>query len=61
MSMIDYGALLKVDNIFVNKNKDLFMKCSDTGYMCEYAKESLRLIYIEKEKMNTKEENGTKK
>lgn len=30
-------------------------------YMCEYAKESLRLIYIEKEKMNTKEENGTKK
>lgn len=30
-------------------------------YMCEYAKESLRLLYIEKEKMNTKEENGTKK
>ena len=30
-------------------------------YMCEYAKESLRLIYLEKEKMNTKEENGTKK
>ena len=30
-------------------------------YICEYAKESLRLLYIEKEKMNTKEENGTKK
>lgn len=30
-------------------------------YMCEYAKESLRLIYIEKEKMNKMEENGTKK
>ncbi len=32
MAMIDYGAILKVDGKFVNKNKGLFMKTSDTGY-----------------------------
>lgn len=30
-------------------------------YMCEYAKELLRLLYIEREKIKLKEENGTKK
>lgn len=26
MAMLDYGAILKVDGEFVNKNEDLFMK-----------------------------------
>lgn len=37
MSAIDYGALLKVNDKFINKNKDLFMNCSDTGYICNEA------------------------
>lgn len=32
MAVIDYGALLRVDGKFINKNKDLFMETSDTGY-----------------------------
>ncbi len=32
MAMIDYGAILRVDGKFVNKNKGLFMEVSDTGY-----------------------------
>ena len=37
MSFIDWGAILRVDGKFINKNKDLFMNCSDTGYICEKA------------------------
>ena len=37
MAFIDYGALLKVDDKFVNKNTDLFMECSNTGYKLEKA------------------------
>ena len=37
MAMIDYGALLRVDGKFINKNQDLFMKASDTDYVCEKA------------------------
>lgn len=37
MAMIDYGALLRVDGKFINKNQDLFMEASDTGYVCEKA------------------------
>lgn len=37
MAMIDYGALLRVDGKFINKNKDMFMESSDTGYVCETA------------------------
>lgn len=37
MSVIDNGALLKVNGKFINKNTDLFMDCSDTGYICEKA------------------------
>lgn len=37
MSLIDYGALLKVNGKFINKNDDLFMYCSDTGYVCDKA------------------------
>ena len=37
MAFIDYGALLKVNGKFINKNDDLFMETSDTGYMCEDA------------------------
>lgn len=37
MSAIDYGALLKVNGNFINKNQNLFMECSDTGYICEEA------------------------
>lgn len=37
MAAIDYGALLRVDGKLINKNMDLFMDCSDTGYICEYA------------------------
>ena len=35
MALIDYGALLKVNGKFINKNSDLFMSCSDTGYVCK--------------------------
>lgn len=34
MAMIDYGALLRVDGNFLNKNQGLFMESSDTGYKC---------------------------
>lgn len=37
MSMIDYGALLRVNGKFINKNCGLFMHCSDTGYICDKA------------------------
>ena len=32
---MDYGAILRVDGKFINKNKDLFMNCSDMGYVCK--------------------------
>ena len=37
MAFIDWGALLKVNGKFINKDADLFMDCSDTGYVCEKA------------------------
>ena len=37
MAMLDYGALLRVDGKFINKNQNLFMKTSDTGYVCKRA------------------------
>ena len=37
IAFIDYGALLKVNGKFINKNGDLFMDCSDTGYICDKA------------------------
>lgn len=43
MAAIDYGALLRVKNknennwTFINRDSDLFMKASDTGYVCEKA------------------------
>lgn len=37
MSMIDYGALLRINGEFINKNLGLFMNYSDTGYMCKKA------------------------
>lgn len=33
MAIIDYGALLRVDGKFINKNKGLHMDASDTGYI----------------------------
>lgn len=39
MAFIDYGALLKVNGEFINKNRDIFMNKSDTGYICEKAKD----------------------
>ena len=35
MAMIDYGAMLRVDGKFINKNCDLFMEASDTGYVAK--------------------------
>ena len=35
MAMIDYGAMLRVDGKFINKNCDLFMEQSDTGYVAK--------------------------
>lgn len=32
MAIIDYGAILKVNGKFINKNKDLFMEQTDMGY-----------------------------
>lgn len=40
MAFIDFGALLRVNGNFVNKNKALFMESSDTGYICESAIDS---------------------
>ena len=37
MAFIDYGALLRVDGKFINKDTDLFMDASDTGYVCDTA------------------------
>lgn len=37
MAFIDYGALLRVNGKFLNKNDDLFVKSSDTGYVCDKA------------------------
>lgn len=35
MAVLDYGALLRIDGKFINKNKKLFMDKSDTGYVLE--------------------------
>lgn len=35
MAFIDYGAILKVNNSFINKDKDFFMEKSDMNYICE--------------------------
>lgn len=37
IAYIDYGSLLRVNGEFINKNGDLFMDCSDTGYVCDKA------------------------
>lgn len=37
MAMVDYGAILRVDGKFINKNENLFMDTSDTGYVCKKA------------------------
>lgn len=36
MSAIDYGALLRVDGMLINRD-EIFMECSDTGYVCDKA------------------------
>lgn len=38
MAMVDYGALLRVNGKFVNKNCNLFMESSNTGYSLEKAR-----------------------
>lgn len=38
MAFLDYGALLKVNGEFINKNTDLFMESSDTNYIIDKAK-----------------------
>lgn len=38
MAMIDYGALLRVNKKFINKDKNLFMDSSNTGYILEKAR-----------------------
>ena len=35
MAMVDYGALLRVNGKFINKNQDMFMAASDTGYVAK--------------------------
>lgn len=37
IAAIDYGSLLRINGEFINKNGDLFMDCSDTGYVCDKA------------------------
>ena len=37
MAFGDYGAILRVDGKFINKDKGLFMQASDTGYVCKKA------------------------
>ena len=37
IAYIDYGSLLRVNGEFINKNGDLFIDCSDTGYVCDKA------------------------
>lgn len=52
MAMIDYGALLRVKGNngsqwqFVNKDADLFMSTSDTGYVCDTAEENGAIVNI---------------
>lgn len=41
MAMIDYGALLKVNGAFLNKNSNMFMEVSDCGYMIDTAKDCI--------------------
>ncbi|MBS5083240.1 MAG: hypothetical protein KH031_24155 [Clostridiales bacterium] len=38
MAMIDYGALLRINGKFINKNIGLFMNQSNTGYILEKAR-----------------------
>lgn len=45
MAAIDYGALLRVNGKFVNKNGNLFMDASNTGYVLEKAKYEDTSIY----------------
>lgn len=45
MSMIDYGALLRVNGKLVNKNCNLFMESSNTGYSLEKARYADVSIY----------------
>lgn len=45
MSMIDYGALLRVNGQLVNKNCNLFMESSNTGYSLEKARYADVSIY----------------
>ena len=35
MAMVNYGALLRVDGKLINKNQDMFMTTSDTGYVAK--------------------------
>lgn len=51
MAFIDYGALLKVNGKFINKNDALFAYCSDTGYVCYKA------TYYDKYEKKNKEDN----
>lgn len=37
IAFVDYGAILRVNGKFINKNDDLFMKSSETGYVCDKA------------------------
>lgn len=37
IAFVNYGAILRVNGKFINKNDDLFMKSSDTGYVCDQA------------------------
>ena len=37
MAVIDYGCLFRLNGKLINKNKDLFLRCSDTGYVCKEA------------------------
>lgn len=45
MAAIDYGALLRVNGEFINKNKNLFMDVSNTGYFLEKARYTDTDIY----------------
>ena len=45
MAAIEYGALLRVNGEFVNKNKNLFMDTSNTGYVLDKARYEDSSIY----------------
>lgn len=47
MAVIDYGALLKVNGEFINKNCNLFMNKSNTGYILEEARYADTFIHID--------------